>query len=236
MGLRAIIFDVDGTLSETEEAHRLAFNDTFAEFGLDWHWDRELYRELLRTTGGKERIAAYVRDHLGGVPERDDIARIHLRKTERYGALIEGGAAGLRPGIRELIEDARRQGCRLAIATTTNRPNVDRLIAATMGVAAEDLFEVIAAGDEVAQKKPAPDVFNLALQGLALAPGDCVAMEDSRNGLLSAKGAGLACVVSPSVYSGGVPFDEADAVIDCFSRVASLAALNETLNRTAGGG
>ena len=234
MALRAIIFDVDGTLSETEEAHRLAFNDTFAEFGLNWHWDRDLYRELLKTTGGKERMTAYARDHLGVEPDRDDIARIHARKTERYGELIEGGAAALRPGIRELIEDAQAQGCRLAIATTTNRPNVDRLVAATLGIAAGDLFEVIAAGDEVEHKKPAPDVFNLALAGLGLGATDCVAIEDSRNGLLSAKGAGLACVVSPSIYSSGAPLDEADAVIDCFSRVASLGDLNATLNQTGG--
>lgn len=232
MAVKAIIFDVDGTLSETEEAHRLAFNDTFAEFGLNWHWDRALYRELLKTTGGKERMTAYARDHLGVEPDPGDIAHIHTRKTERYGELIEAGAAALRPGIRDLIEDAQARGCRLAIATTTNRPNVDRLIAATLGIKAGDLFEVIAAGDEVENKKPAPDVFNLALAGLGLDAADCVAMEDSRNGLLSAKGAGLACVVAPSVYTSGTPLPEADAVIDCFSHVASVRALNATLNPT----
>jgi HAD superfamily hydrolase (TIGR01509 family) len=234
MSFKAIIFDVDGTLSETEEAHRHAFNDTFREFGLNWSWSPELYRELLKTTGGKERMAAYVRDHLGGTADADDITRIHKRKTERYGELIAGGAAGLRPGIKSLIEDATRQGCRLAVATTTNRPNVDKLIAATLGKAASDVFEVIAAGDEVENKKPAPDVFNLALAGLGLAPEDCVAMEDSRNGLLSARGAGIPCVVSPSIYTNDAEFSEANVVIGCFSQVASIGDLRATLTNSGG--
>ncbi len=233
MRIKALIFDVDGTLSQTEDLHLSAFNDTFAEFGLGWNWSRELYRDLLKTTGGKERMAAYVRDHLGEPPDIGLIARIHRRKTRRYGDLIAGGAAQLRPGISELIENAARAGCRLAVATTTSRPNVDRLIRATMGREAGDVFGVIAAGDAVANKKPAPDVFNLALSGLGLAPGDCVALEDSRNGLMSAKGAGLACIVSPGVYTDDETFDEADAVVNCFSRISTLDDLGTTL--TTGG-
>jgi HAD superfamily hydrolase (TIGR01509 family) len=234
MPIKALIFDVDGTLSETEDVHLRAFNDTFAEFGLGWNWSRDLYRELLKTTGGKERMAAYVRNFLRQDPDTALIARIHLRKTARYGDLIARGAATLRPGVIELIEDAAGQGCRLAVATTTNRPNVDRLIEATLGRAASDVFEVIAAGDEVANKKPAPDVFNLALAGLGLDPRDCVALEDSRNGLLSAKGAGLPCIVSPSVYTNDAAFAQADAVVACFSEIATLDDLRETLMATTG--
>jgi HAD superfamily hydrolase (TIGR01509 family) len=233
MLIKALIFDVDGTLSETEDVHLRAFNDTFAEFGLDWNWSRDLYRDLLKTTGGKERMAAYTIDYLGEIPDVALIARIHIRKTARYGDLIADGAAQLRPGVVALIEDAVKSGTRVAVATTTNRPNVDRLIEATMGRAAADVFEVIAAGDEVAHKKPAPDVFNLALAGLGLDPSECVALEDSRNGLMSAKGAGLPCIVSPSIYTNDATFDEADAVVSCFSQVATLDDLNRAL--TTGG-
>lgn len=232
MQIKALIFDVDGTLSETEDVHLRAFNDTFATFGLDWNWSRDLYRELLKTTGGKERMTVFVRDHLGEKPDAELIARIHVDKTRRYGELISGGAATLRPGVAALIEDAARQGCRLAVATTTNRPNVDRLIEATMGRPASEVFEVIAAGDEVANKKPAPDVFNLAIAGLGLDPKGCVALEDSRNGLMSAKAAGIPCVVSPSVYTNDAAFPEADAVVSCFSQVATLDELRATLAAT----
>ena len=233
MEIKALIFDVDGTLSETEDVHLRAFNDTFKAFGLDWNWSRDLYRELLKTTGGKERMVAYVVDYLRQTPDTDLIARIHIDKTARYGDLISNGAAHLRPGVVALIEDAVKTGCRVAVATTTNRPNVDRLIEATMGRSAGEVFEIIAAGDEVANKKPAPDVFNLALAGLGLDPCECVALEDSRNGLMSAKGAGLPCIVSPGIYTNDASFDEADAVVTCFSQVATLDDLNRAI--TTGG-
>jgi len=238
MQIKALIFDVDGTMSETEDVHLRAFNDTFAQYDLNWNWSRDLYRDLLKTTGGKERMTVYMRDHLGQTADPDLIARIHIDKTARYGDLITQGAAKLRPGIVDLIADAAQQGCRLAVATTTNRPNVDRLIGATMGRAAGDVFEVIAAGDEVANKKPAPDVFDLALKGLGLDPRACVALEDSRNGLMSAKnaakGAGIPCIVSPSIYTNDAAFPEADAVVDCFSEVATLDDLRKSLMATTG--
>lgn len=226
---KAIIFDVDGTLSETEEAHREAFNRTFAEFGLPWVWSQDLYRELLKTTGGKERMTTYMRDHLHQVPDPAAIADIHARKTQVYGDLIASGAAKLRPGIANLIADARANGVRLAVATTTNRPNVDRLTQACFGRAADQVFEVIAAGDEVTHKKPAPDVFTLALTGLGLPPADCIGLEDSRNGLLSCTRAQIPCIVSPGVYTRGADFTEAAAVIDCFSQIDSIAKLTALL-------
>ena len=229
MARKAIIFDVDGTLSETEEVHRQAFNQTFAEFALPWVWTRDLYGELLKTTGGKERMTVYLQDHLHQEADQARIAQIHRRKTAIYGELIAGGAAKLRPGIAGLIEDAARHGVRLAVATTTNRPNVDRLAEACFGRPAGDVFEVIAAGDEVQHKKPAPDVFELALSGLGLDPGDCVGLEDSRNGLLSCTGAGVACIVSPCMYTAGSDFSEAAAVVDSFSKLDTVAKLNALL-------
>ena len=229
MSIKAIIFDVDGTLSETEEAHRQAFNRTFVEFGLPWVWSQELYGELLKTTGGKERMTTYLQDHLNETADQDQIAEIHKRKTVVYGELITGGAAALRPGIAALLEDAARNGVRVAVATTTNHPNVDRLAEACFGKAAGEVFEVIAAGDDVENKKPAPDVFDLAVEGLGLDPSKCVGLEDSRNGLLSCVRAGVPCVVSPGVYTLGSDFSEAAAVIDCFSEIDTIAKLNALL-------
>ncbi len=216
--LSALIFDVDGTLAETEELHRHAFNAAFKKAGLGWHWTIPLYRALLLTTGGKERIRAYIRDHApGDTLSADEIARLHADKTRRYGDCIAQGAIALRPGIAGLIAQARATGLHLAIATTTSRSNVDALIRAAFKQPAANIFDAIAAGDEVAHKKPAPDVYNLALQRLGLHPDQALALEDSRNGLLSAHRAGIACVVSPGPYTLGQDFAPARAVIDSFA-------------------
>lgn len=222
---KALIFDVDGTLAETEEAHRTAFNDAFAAFGLGWDWSRELYRNLLKTTGGKERMQEYAAQ-LGLDPGSIPLAEIHVAKTVRYGAMIREGAVPLRPGIANLLADASANGVRLAVATTTSLPNVDALIKGTLGVAADAVFEVIAAGDMVTAKKPAPDVFQLALTGLGLAADDCLAFEDSRNGLKSALGSGLACLVCPSWYTRADDFTGATAIVDSYWAVASIKALD----------
>ncbi len=216
--LSALIFDVDGTLAETEEMHRHAFNAAFRAAGLDWHWTSGLYRELLTTTGGKERIRAYIRDHAGGpAPSNERITLLHADKTRRYGDMMARGNIALRAGIADLITQARAAGLRLALATTTSRSNVDALILATLRQRAAHVFDVIAAGDEVARKKPAPDVYNLALERLGLPPDRTLALEDSRNGLLSAHRAGIACIVSPGPYTAGQDFSPARAVVDTFA-------------------
>ncbi|MFD2175469.1 HAD family hydrolase [Rhodobacter lacus] len=209
MGLKALIFDVDGTLAETEELHRQAFNETFAAHGLDWHWSAADYRQLLRTTGGKERMARH-REQVGAGPDDAQIAALHKAKTARYVALVASGAAPLLPGVADLIARAQAAGLRLAIATTTTRANVAALITASFGRPMEEIFEVIAAGDEVAQKKPAPDVYLRALDLLGLPPEACLAFEDSRAGLASAQAAGLRVVLTPSAYTTGDDFSAAD--------------------------
>ncbi len=211
MTLRALIFDVDGTLAETEEAHRAAFNATFAAHRLNWFWNRDDYARLLKTTGGKERMAAYCAEI--GVETRPDIAALHADKTRRYTAALAEGRLALRPGVGALMARARAAGLRLAIATTTSRPNVEALAQCVWGRPASDLFDVIAAGDEVAAKKPAPDVYLLALARLDLPASAAIALEDSRNGLLSARAAGLRCVITPSVYTATEDFTGADWVI-----------------------
>lgn len=212
MNLSALIFDVDGTLAETEEAHRKAFNEIFAEAGLDWNWSVEDYTRLLKTTGGKERMRRF-REEIGASGPTDaEIAELHKVKTARYARILAGGGVPLRPGVRDLIDAARAGGVRVGVATTTNRPNVDALVEVNWNAPAEEVFEVIAAGDEVASKKPAPDVFLLALERMGLSHDEAIAIEDSVNGVKSAKAAGLRVLVTPSAYTMDEDFSDADWV------------------------
>lgn len=225
--LQALIFDVDGTLAETEEVHRAAFNAAFAEAGLEWQWGRELYGELLRVTGGKERLAHFIDSVLRKRHTADTdamIAMLHRRKTVFYANMIGAGQIELRPGVAELIDAARTAGVRLAIATTTSRPNVDALLAATLKDGAS-LFEVVVAGDEVAAKKPAPDVYTEALRLLGLDALSCLALEDSANGVRSSHAAGIPVLVTKGMYTAADDFAGAIAVFD---DLAALAASSST--------
>ena len=212
---RALIFDVDGTLAETEEVHRRAFNEAFAYFGLDWEWGTALYKDLLRVTGGKERIRHFV----GATPgsrrdvSDDEIAELHRFKTARYAELVASGACLLRPGVENAIRAAVSRGQHLAIATTTSRESVNALLSATLGRNAKELFGVIVAGDEVRQKKPAPDVYLEVLHRLGLSNFECLAIEDSRNGLLAASRAGIPVMITRSSYFQDDEFDGALAVV-----------------------
>ena len=209
--LAALIFDVDGTLAETEELHRWAFNRAFAEAGLRWYWDQALYARLLAVTGGKERMAYFMQ--LTGEPAPLDsaaIAALHAAKTKLYASRVAEGGLALRPGVRRLMIQARQNGVKLAIATTTSQPNVAALLAACAPIPPID---VIAAGDDVPAKKPAPDIYALALQRLGLPAQHCIAVEDTPNGLRSATGAGLRCLVTVSAYGGPGPFPGAAAVL-----------------------
>lgn len=223
-GFAALVFDVDGTLAETEEIHRLAFNAAFDHFRLGWRWPAPLYRRLLKVTGGKERIAAFARSPENG-GRRDlsevEIADLHRFKTARYGRMIEDGACPLRPGVAALIEAARMRGRRLAIATTTARPNVDALLRSAWGADGPALFDAIVAGDEVAHKKPAPDVYLRVLDMLSLPAEGCLAIEDSRAGLRSARGAGLDVLITRGLYFGDDDFTGAVAVMDSLVEVGA---------------
>lgn len=210
MTLAALIFDVDGTLADTEEAHRQAFNAAFVALGVDWHWDAPTYRQLLRTTGGKERLAAHLRSLRLSECETATlqalIPDLHAEKTRRYTAAVTRGDVALRPGVARLIDEALDAGTRLAIATTTTAANVDALLTAAFGTAGRQWFGVIACGDEVKAKKPAPDIYRLALDRLALPPQSAVALEDSEDGLRAATAAGLFTVVTPCVWTTGQDF------------------------------
>jgi HAD superfamily hydrolase (TIGR01509 family) len=226
LSLQALIFDVDGTLAETEEIHRDAFNRTFREAGLTWHWDQALYGRLLKVTGGKERIRHYVASHaIGDFPAEDAarIANLHARKNALYAQLMQDGEVQLRPGVQALIEQAHGAGMRLAIATTTSLPNVETLLRATLGETGLRYFEVIAAGDTVVHKKPAPDIYLQALAQLRLPAGECLAIEDSHNGLRSALAAGIQTLVVTSAYTQEEEFPGAALVLDSLDTLAGSA-------------
>jgi HAD superfamily hydrolase (TIGR01509 family) len=217
MTVHALIFDVDGTLADTEELHRQAFNAAFAEAGLPWHWSRPRYRALLRITGGKERLAHHIGSLRLGSGEQqrllDLVPTLHANKTRHYAAAVEAGRLPLRDGVQRLLHEARDDGCRLAIASTTSAANIDALLRATLGPDAIDWFDVIACSDQVARKKPAPDIYQLVLQLLGVEPEAAVAFEDSAHGLAAAQAAGVWTVATPTWWSAEDDLHEAGLLL-----------------------
>ncbi|MCA1495542.1 HAD family hydrolase [Bradyrhizobium sp. NBAIM14] len=221
-GAAALIFDVDGTLAETEELHRQAFNLAFARLGLDWQWDRAVYKDLLRVTGGKERMRAYHERLVTAPPLSDgDIAELHRIKTAHYAEFVEAGRCPLRPGVTDLLRAAKERGQRLAIATTTSHGNIDALLSQALGKRWAADFDAIVAGDDVRHKKPAPDVYLEILARLKLEASDCVAIEDSANGLIAASRAGVPVLITRSTFFGDDDFTGAHVVLDDLSELSA---------------
>jgi HAD superfamily hydrolase (TIGR01509 family) len=218
--LEALIFDVDGTLADTErDGHRVAFNLAFKDAGLDWEWSVDLYGKLLAVTGGKERIRHYLAHYntaFQGPTELDEfIAGLHAAKTEHYTRMLAEGLIPVRNGVKRLLREAREKGLRLAIATTTTPANVSALLEHSLGPQAESWFEVIAAGDIVAAKKPAPDIYLWAMQQMKLPPQVCMAFEDSHNGVQSASRASIETIlVTTNGYTTDDDFTGATMIID----------------------
>ena len=213
--LEALIFDVDGTLANTErDGHRVAFNRAFEEAKLNWNWSVDFYGELLTISGGKERIKYYLYKYQPNFKNEEEItdfvAYLHKLKTKHYLQLLRSGAIKLRPGAKRLIEEARQSGIRMAIATTTSFPNVIALLEKYLDL---DWFEVIAAGDIVANKKPAPDVYNYVLQKMKLPAKNFLVLEDSDNGLESAITAGLKTIITVNNYTAKQDFRRAALVV-----------------------
>lgn len=217
--LKALLFDVDGTLADTErDGHRPAFNQAFADAGLDWNWPVDLYGELLGVTGGKERIRYYLEQYNRAFRYDGDqdafIAELHKAKTAHYTRMLAEGAIPLRTGVKRLIHEARAAGLRLAIVTTTTPANVTALLEHALHPDSVSWFEVIAAGDVVPAKKPDPAIYHYALEKMQLAAADCLAFEDSRNGILASLGAGLKTIISVNDYTREDDFSGAAIVLD----------------------
>jgi HAD superfamily hydrolase (TIGR01509 family) len=224
----ALLFDVDGTLADTEELHRCAFNAAFRSHDLPWHWDAERYAHLLAVTGGKERLLAWIEQLDAPSIEKQRLAQmvplIHASKTRHFVEYMTLQSVQLRTGIRRLIDEARAAGIALGIASTTSRENVDALLAAAFGRDFEG-FDVIATGDAARRKKPAPDIYQIALDSLGIAADRAIAIEDSALGLQAAKAAGLFTVVTDNRWTSSQDFAAADL------HVASLGDPEQPLDR-----
>lgn len=223
---QALIFDVDGTLAETEELHREAFNRAFAAEGLPYRWDQTLYRSLLLVTGGRQRIEFFFAQSTDLTA--DQIAelapRLHQAKNRHYAEVMADFPIELRPGVADLLRQARTARLRLAIATTTSRVNLEGLAQRFPDDLDLGRFDAVVCGEDVTALKPDPEVYRIALQRLGLPAGRCLAFEDTRNGVESAVGAGLPVVVTPSLYSTGQDFSTATAVLDDLTRYELFGA------------
>jgi beta-phosphoglucomutase-like phosphatase (HAD superfamily) len=223
--LQALIFDVDGTLADTESAHLAAFNQAFAEFGLDWHWDEALYTQLLDISGGKERILHYwntqqpgIRE-LGAMARQESVNRLHELKTAAYENAVNNGAVSLRPGVLKLMDEAMAQGLQLAIATTTSPVNIAALLRRAIGPDWRLNFTAIGDASTAPIKKPNPQVYLQMLEALKLSPSQCLALEDSSNGLQAAMAAGLAALITPNHFTAHHDFSGALRVVPDLSQV-----------------
>lgn len=216
--LQAIIFDVDGTLADTEEVHRLAFNHVFQEFGLDWNWTPEHYRELLAISGGRERIADYGRllrkRFATDAAFEEFVISLHQAKTRKYAAMLTEGEVSLRPGIRRLLDSARACGIAMGIATSSALTNVATLLDNNLPPGWRDWFAAIETCDSVSQKKPSPAVYEAVLRRLGRSAEGVVALEDTQNGLRAARGAGLVTVITTHYFTCEHEFPGAALVVD----------------------
>lgn len=233
--IEAILFDCDGVLADTErDGHRQAFNQAFKEYELDLEWGVERYGVLLEVGGGKERMTAHWNE-VGwpkNIPEegrKEKVLELHLRKTDIFMDLIDAGKIPLRPGILRLVDDAIAAGIRLAVCSTSNEKAVSNLVSTLMGPERASKFHIYA-GDMVKAKKPAPDIYNMAVDSMGLDKSRCVIVEDSHIGLGAAKAAGISCIVTKSSYTGNEDFTGADMIVNELGNEPSTGVTLETLS------
>lgn len=231
--LKALIFDCDGVLVDTErDGHRVAFNKAFAKKGYNIEWDVELYKELLKVAGGKERMRHYFDQTCWSedVTDKDSLIKeLHKLKTDLFMQIIESGELPLRPGTARLVDEAIAENVGLAVCSTANERAVNLVVERLLGPKRKAKFDLILAGDVVSKKKPDPEIYNLALQRLDLKPNECVVIEDSRNGLLAAKTAGIYCVITTNGYTKDEDFTEADVVVSELGDLPNVQINLETI-------
>jgi HAD superfamily hydrolase (TIGR01509 family) len=234
--LKALIFDVDGTLADTESVHLEAFNHAFREEGLDWHWTVEQYTRLLEVSGGKERMAHHWRSvdpqmkEVDAGARNDTINRLHEIKTAYYENAVSSGAVQLRPGVLALMNEARAQGLQLAIATTTSPVNIAALMRSAIGLDWRSHFLAIGDASNAPVKKPHPQVYLKVLADMEMNASECIAFEDSSNGLRAAMAAGLPTVITPNGFTAHHDFKGALRVVPDLSQV-NVARLREWCQR-----
>ncbi len=215
--LKAVLWDVDGTLVESErDGHRVAFNRAFEALGLAWRWSEERYGELLRISGGRERLLHDMTTR-GDVPptgdEREALAReLHGRKNRFFAELVAGGALPLRPGVENLMRECAAAGVRMGIVTTTSRVNAEALLQTNLGPRWRERFAAVVCGEDVGRKKPDPQAYRLALKALDIGPLEAVAIEDSPGGAAAARAADVPVVVSLSSYFAHATFEGVVAI------------------------
>ena len=226
--LQGIFFDQDGVIIDTErDGHRVSFNETFKEFGFPFEWGVDEYHDLLQISGGKERMKHYLQTKGFGKPvapeEVDDlIARMHKRKTALFIEMVESGRLPLRPGIHRFMREAMAAGLKLGVCTTSNEKAANAI---AYQVLKDVTFDVVLAGDVVEKKKPAPDIYNLALEKTGLRPEDCFVVEDSRNGVLAGKAAGMRVLATTNVYTEKEDLSPADVIVGCLGDPAGEKAV-----------
>ena len=236
--LKALIFDCDGVLVDTErDGHRVAFNRAFREKGLADEWDVALYKELLKIAGGKERMRSYFDSHgwPAGTGDRDGfIQELHRLKTDMFMAIVASGELPLRPGVARLVDEAIRAGVGLAVCSTSNERAVHLVLETMLGLERKARFSAVLAGDVVSKKKPDPEIYTLALKTLNLPAESCIVVEDSRNGFLAARAAGIRCLVTTNGYTEDEDFSGADLVVPELGDPPNVRVDIRTLQRLVG--
>lgn len=235
--LKAVLFDCDGVLVDTErDGHRVAFIQAFQQKGYDFEWDTDLYGELLKIAGGKERMKHFFsqRGYPADVTDPDAfIKEMHLTKTDAFMNIIDTGQLPLRPGIARIVDEIIAAGLRVAVCSTSNVKAVTLVVERMLGEERKQHFNIYA-GDMVEKKKPAPDIYNMAKEDMGLLPEECIVIEDSRNGLLAAKAAGMKCVVTISSYTHNEDFTEADRVVSELGDEPNVQVTVNDLKQIAG--
>ena len=230
MKLEGIIFDVDGTIADTEDIHRQAFNKAFSEYNLNWHWSREKYHELLFISGGKERIRkCLIEDNTINI-DNSFIKELHKCKSEYYRSMLISADIKLRPGIKRLITEAKNLNIKLGIATNSSGANLTTLIKKNLGTQPEQLFNTIVTSDIALEKKPSPEIYHRALLNLNLSAENCVAIEDTANGNISALTAGLRTIITTHAYTRDNDFNGASLVLNNLGEPDSAFSVNKNFD------